>query len=89
MAKRINGRIKAVGGLIPVSDSGKVEEGWDLSICFNFIRGLAPFRPNIVLVDLPLAPKSPSGIKRFLFTFLPTQKVKKKFLFEQAFPEAL
>ena len=30
------------GGLIPGSDSGKVEEAWALRICFNFNRGFAP-----------------------------------------------
>lgn len=31
-----------VGGLIPVSDSGKVEEALALRICFNFSRGFVP-----------------------------------------------
>jgi hypothetical protein len=28
--------------VVPVSDSGKAEEAWDLRICFSFDRGFAP-----------------------------------------------
>jgi hypothetical protein len=31
-----------IGGLIPVSDSGKAEEAGALRICFSFDRGFAP-----------------------------------------------
>jgi len=46
--------------LIPVSDSGKAEQVLDLSVIVTALT---------VVLCLPLAQKSPSGIKSFLVTF--------------------
>ncbi len=62
-------RKKHIGGLIPGSDSGKAEQPLDLSVIATALT---------VVLCLPLAQKSPSGIKSFLDTFLRKKSIGKK-----------